>query len=196
MNDSASSIEGGNGGVEQVVFKSGTSLPADIVIISAGVRSDTDLAKTAGIAVKGGIIVNDAMETSVPDIYAAGDAIEHNGRMYGIWPAAKEQGRTAGLNMAGVPTAYRVTMPSNMLKITGIDLYSAGDINHNDSNVYSSKSESSYKKLMVCDEKPKSAIVLGDKDAIRVAQKVMEGSVPYNDLIKLIGEKNDPNGNS
>jgi hypothetical protein len=49
---------------------------------------------------------------------------------------------------------------------------------------------------MVCGEKPKSAIVLGDKDAIKVAQKVMEGSVPYNDLIKLIGEKNDPNGNS
>jgi nitrite reductase (NADH) large subunit len=68
------------------------------------------------------------METSEKDIFGAGDVIEHRERLYGIWPAAEEQGRVAGINMAGGTAIYKGSTPSNLLKVAGVDLMAAGDI--------------------------------------------------------------------
>ena len=68
------------------------------------------------------------METGIPDIYAAGDLVQHNNIFDGIWPAAEKQGEVAGINMAGGDTEYHGTTISNILKVAGIDICAAGDI--------------------------------------------------------------------
>ncbi len=90
--------------VENVILKSGQRIKTGAVIICAGIRGRIELAREADIKIDKGIVVNDCMQTSIENIYSAGDPAEHNGRLYGLWPAAKEQGRIAGLNMAGVST--------------------------------------------------------------------------------------------
>jgi len=111
-----------------VALEGGEQIRGDMVLISAGVRPEMKLAKDIGLEMNLGVKVNDQMETGIKDIYAAGDLIEHNSRFYGIWPAAMEQGRIAGLNMSGQAASYSGTVLSNTLKVVGIDLTAAGDI--------------------------------------------------------------------
>ena len=144
-----------------------------------------ELALEAGIEAKNGIIVDDHMRTSASDIYAAGDPIEHRGRVYGIWPAAQDQGRIAGLNMAGEETPYAGTIMSNTLKITGIDLYSAGDFNAPNCEMLVSEGDSSYKKLLLNINDPVGAIVLGDAEAVRIARKVIDRKADPGEMKKL-----------
>ncbi len=118
----------GRNRVEGLLLEDGRKIKGDIVIISAGIRPDIRLAKEAGLEVNKGLIVNDRMETSEKDIFGAGDVIEHRERLYGIWPAAEEQGRVAGINMAGGTAIYKGSTPSNLLKVAGVDLMAAGDI--------------------------------------------------------------------
>ena len=88
-------------GVDGVRLEGGETLSARMVVISAGVRPNMELAKDLGLDHDKGIQVNERLRTSVPHIYAAGDVAEFRGMPYGIWPAAMEQGKIAGANMAG-----------------------------------------------------------------------------------------------
>jgi nitrite reductase (NADH) large subunit len=113
--------------VEGLRLKDGRTVEGQMVIISAGVRPNIKLAQAMGLETKNGILVNDRLETK-EGIFAAGDVAEHRGRVYGIWPAAQRQGEIAGVNMAGGNSLYEGTVVSNTLKVVGIDLTSAGDI--------------------------------------------------------------------
>ena len=117
----------GNNNIEQVILEDGDILPAEMVIISAGVRPNLELAKMLGLKTDKGLVVDKYMQTSKADIYAAGDVIEFEGKTYGIWPAAMEQGKIAGMNISGGATAYEGTILSSILKVAGIDLASAGE---------------------------------------------------------------------
>jgi len=172
LGESVLSIRG-SGSVESVLLKSGTEIPAGAVIISTGIKGRNELALSAGAEVKRGIVVDDYMATTVEGIYAAGDPVEHDGCLYGIWPAAREQGRIAGLNMAGAVTPYPKTLSSNVLKITGIDLYSAGEFNRDDAETYSCAADGTYIKFLQKGG-PLGAVILGDPAAIRIARNVME----------------------
>ncbi len=101
-------------------------IPAELVLISAGVRPNIDLAKLAGLEVNRGITVNEHMQTSNPDIYAAGDVCEFHGVSYGLWIPAKKQGEVAGRHAAGQPADFAGDPPSAKLKVLGIDLFSIG----------------------------------------------------------------------
>jgi nitrite reductase (NADH) large subunit len=148
-----------------VELQDGESLTADLVLISAGVRPELTLAQSLGLAVDKGVKVDDQMKTALDDVYAAGDLIEHRGRFYGIWPAAQEQGRVAGAAMAGQKVAYAGTVPSNRLKVVGIDLFAAGEIDV-EGNLESLVSQNAkrhiYRKLVMKDNVLVGAILLGD----------------------------------
>ena len=149
----------------QVYLKGGDKLEGDLVLISAGVRPDLTLAQALGLEVDKGVKVDDNMKTSREDIYAAGDLIEHRGRLYGIWPAALEQGRVAGAVMAGQAATYGGTLPSNVLKVVGIDLVAAGDIDADgklEAIVHKDEARKTYRKLVVRDNFLVGAILLGD----------------------------------
>jgi nitrite reductase (NADH) large subunit len=148
-----------------VVLESGERLPADMVLISAGVRPELTLAQALGLEIDKGVKVDDAMRTSRPDIYAAGDLVEHRGRFYGIWPASMEQGRVAGAAMAGQDAKYEGTVPANTLKVVGIDLMAAGEIDvEGQLTALASQDEAqkTYRKLVFKDHVLVGAILLGD----------------------------------
>jgi len=148
-----------------VCLESGEKLQGDLVLISAGVRPELTLAQALGLEIDKGVKVDDAMKTSRDDVYAAGDLVEHRGRFYGIWPAALEQGRVAGAAMAGQAAIYQGTLPSNVLKVVGIDLVAAGDIDADaklEAIVQRDEAQKTYRKLVIQDNLLVGAILLGD----------------------------------
>lgn len=168
----------GETAVTGVRLADGEELPAAVVVVSAGIRPNVDLARTAGCAVDKGVVVDDGMATSVDGIFAAGDCTEHRGRTYGIWPAAEAQGRVAGAAAAGAETTYRGTIPSNRLKVTGVDVFSAGDFDPDgklEADV--ERGEGTYRKLVHgSDDTLVGAILIGDlRDQRAIARAIDEG---------------------
>ena len=102
-----------NGGLASQL-ESGKTINADMILISAGTRPDLTLARALGLDIDKGVKVDDTMKTGLDGIYAAGDLIEHQGRYYGLWSAAMEQGKVAGAAMAGQPARYEGTVISKM----------------------------------------------------------------------------------
>lgn len=163
--------------VKSIILDDGTIIDCDMVIISAGVKPNTELADKLGIKCNKGIPVNDRLETEIKDIYAAGDIAEHKGICYGIWPAAEEQGKIAGINMAGGSAIYTGTLPSNILKIAGINLISAGNIDpdKNLEAIVQKNSESFiYKKLVIKDNCIVGCILYGNIDIWKKIKKAMD----------------------
>lgn len=131
--------------VEAVLLESGESFPADIVIVSAGVRANIGIAKDAGIETDRAVIVNEKMETNLPDIYAAGDCAQYNGANIAIWPVASEMGRVAGANIAGEETAYVPELSGMTFAGLNTMLYAIGDVG--------TKADVVYKTLEIKDDK-------------------------------------------
>lgn len=151
--------------VAGLILEDGTIINTDLIIISAGIRPSAELGKKLGISVNKGLPVDDRMETGIKDIFAAGDLIEHRGMFYGIWPAAQKQGEIAGVNMAGGNAVYEGTTMSNVLKVVGIDLAAAGDIDAEgkcESIVHKDKDRYIYKKLIIKDNVLSGCILYGD----------------------------------
>ncbi len=119
----------GENKVSGLRFEDGREIKAEMVIISAGVRSNKNIAEKCGINVNRGIIVNEYMETSIKDVYAAGDVAELNEKVLGLWPIADNQGKIAGLNSIGIKSAYKEEKPSSMLMVMDMNVFSIGDIN-------------------------------------------------------------------
>lgn len=117
--------------VENVVLKDGRDLPADIVLISAGIKPNLALATALNLEIDRAIVVNEFMETSQPGIYAAGDCAQFPGDICGLWTTSRAQALVAGHNLA-LPTGERkVHVPApqpNFLKVAGIDLIAAGNL--------------------------------------------------------------------
>ena len=154
-------------GALSVLAEGGFEESGDFIIISAGIRPNLEVAREAGLKTDKGVAVDEFMQTSASDVFAAGDNIELNGRMWGIWPAARDQGIVAGRNMAGKKTAYSGTLLSTKLKVAGIELASAGDIdpeNKLESELVCKKDECVYQKIVKKDGKIVGAIFLGDTD--------------------------------
>ena len=168
--------------VEALVLDDGTRIDCDMIIISAGVRHNPLLALKLSLPVDKGVIVNNKMETGIPDIYAAGDLVQHNGIFYGIWPAAEKQGEVAGINMAGGNTEYHGTVISNTLKVAGIDICAAGDINAEglkDSILFKDADNYIYKKMVVQNNTIVGTILYGD---IRDRQKIIKAMETRKDI--------------
>lgn len=166
-------IEGTPGDM-RAVLKDGRIVEGGIVIVSAGIRSETTLARAAGISVDRGIIVDRRMETSIKGIFAAGDCAQYNGTVYGIWPACLDQAAVAGAAAAGSEAAYEGTVNSTTLKIAGIDLVSMGNIDADcDLQCEVRQSESSYRKLVFDGDRLVGVILFGDVSEKRDLAKRM-----------------------
>jgi nitrite reductase (NADH) large subunit len=112
---------------ESVLLADGRRIPADLVVLAIGIRPNIDLARAAKLDVNRGILVGDDMATSDPEIYAIGECIEHNGQVFGLIAPIWDQARVCGAQLAGDATAVYVPPPVfTSLKITGIDVFSAG----------------------------------------------------------------------
>ena len=152
--------------VTGLLLADGRQLACDMVIVAAGIRANALLAREMGLAVDKGVLVDDRMVTSQPEVFAAGDLVQHNGVTYGIWPAAQQQGEVAGANMAGGDRCFTGMVPANLLKVAGIDLFAVGDIDADGRHRPLSFREPAlhqYRKLVLDEEaRPIGAILFGD----------------------------------
>lgn len=174
----------GDDNVAALLLEDGTRIEGDLVIVSAGVRPQAALATKLGLTVNKGVVVNDRMETGAGDIWAAGDLIEHRERFYGIWPAAQKQGEVAGINMAGGDSVYEGTTMSNVLKVVGVDLAAAGDIDAEgkcETIMHKDQEKYIYKKLVIKDNILSGCILYGDISG-------------YHGILKAIDEKKNIEG--
>ncbi|MBN1878334.1 MAG: NAD(P)/FAD-dependent oxidoreductase [Anaerolineae bacterium] len=158
----------GNVHVTGVRLKSGREFPAQTVLCAAGVRSNVWLAQAAGLRVERGVVVDNTMLTSVPDIYAAGDVAVYKGYNWAIAPIAQAQARIAAANMAGESTVYDVVVPSTTLKVVGIDVASVGIVNPEEDEDckevrFLDEEAGIYKKIVLQDGIIVGAIVINDK---------------------------------
>jgi nitrite reductase (NADH) large subunit len=161
------------------LLEGGETLSGQMVVISAGVRANLELAEPLGLKTDKGVVVDERLRTNQPDIYAAGDVAEFRGMPYGIWPAAAEQGKVAGVNMAGGEATYNGTTMANTLKVVGVDLASAGNIDAE--NEFESKvatDEDHYKKIVLENNQIIGCIMLGDTKG-------------FNEITKMMSEKRD-----
>ncbi|MEO8151453.1 MAG: nitrite reductase large subunit NirB [Rhizobacter sp.] len=164
--------DGGKGGrVMAVQFKDGTEVPADLVVMAAGIRPNTELALKIGLHCfndgRGGIVVNDTMQTITdPRIYSVGECAAHRGIAYGLVAPLFEQGKVCATHLAEFGIGrYTGSQTSTKLKVTGIDLFSAGDFMGGDGCeeiVMSDPYGGVYKKLVIKDDKLIGACMYGD----------------------------------
>lgn len=163
--------------VRGVLLEDGTMIDGGLVIVSAGVRAQAELAGKLGLTVNMGIAVNDRMETEKEGFFAAGDVIEHRDMFYGIWPAAQRQGEIAGINMAGGNAFYEGTTMSNVLKVAGIDLAAAGDVDADGkyhSIIHKDSDNFIYKKIVIKENVISGCILYGDITGYRKILKAID----------------------
>lgn len=152
--------------VTGIKFKDGSEIEADLVVMAVGIRPNMALAEQAGIHCERGIVVNDTMQTFDPSIYAVGECVQHRGTCYGLVAPLFEQAKVAANHLAQIGIArYEGSVTSTKLKVTGIDLFSAGEYNEKEGDetlVLRDPAMGVYKKLVVRDNKIKGAVMYGD----------------------------------
>jgi len=167
----------GEGGVKGLKFKSGEQLAAQTAIAAAGVRPNIRLAADAGLEADKGIVVDDSLQTSHPGIFAAGDNVQHRDKVYGIIPASFNQARLAAFNIAGNEKKYTGTIPSNTLKVVGVDLTSIGLVNPEEGTAEEFRKtveeQGIYKKIVIQEGKLAGAIWMGTKQNISEINRII-----------------------
>ena len=158
--------EKSGGRVVAVRFKDGMEIPADLVVMAAGIRPNYALAEKSGIYCNRGIVVNDTMQTYDPKIYAVGECVSHRGIAYGLVAPLFEQAKVAANHLAGYGIGrYTGSVTSTKLKVTGIDLFSAGQFmggKDTEEIVLNDPHGGVYKKLVIKDNKLVGGVMYGD----------------------------------
>ena len=170
-------IVSGEHGATGVLLKNGRLAQGEFILFSTGVRPNATVAQEAGIAIGRGIQVNDSMQTSAPDVYAAGDVVEHRGRVYGIVPPCLEQARVAAQNMVSPGTAtYEGSIMSSSLKTCGIDVLSMGNINPTQEQhvqVIQAQGQQAYRKVVLENGIIVGVILYGTMNGARQLQQAL-----------------------
>jgi len=154
------------GRVKSVKFRDGEELEADLVVMAIGIRPNYSLAESAGIHCNRGIVVNDTMQTFDPRIYAVGECVAHRGISYGLVAPLFEMAKVCATHLAQFGIGrYTGSVTSTKLKVTGIDLFSAGDFSGGEGTeeiVLHDAVGGVYKKLVIKDDKIIGSVLYGD----------------------------------
>ena len=152
--------------VQGVVLADGRQLTADLVVMAVGIRPNIELAKKTGLYCERGVVVNDTLQTYDPAIYAVGECVQHRGQTYGLVAPLFEQAKVCANHLAHHGIArYEGSITSTKLKVTGIDLFSAGDFAGDDSTeelIMQDAGTGVYKKLVLKDHRIQGAVMYGD----------------------------------
>lgn len=178
----------GDASVTGVRLDDGTVYPADLVIVSSGVRANIAIAKEAGLETDRGVIVNEKMETSASDIYACGDCAVYNGINYAIWPQALSMGKIAGANAAGDLLVYEQIAPALTFEGMNTALFAAGDNGKNPKLEYRTKevrdqANKTYEKYYFVDNKLAGVILIGDTSKMVKLTDALNEKYPYEKIL-------------
>ena len=155
----------GQNRVEAVLLEDGTVYDADIVLMAVGIRPETRVAKDAGLEIARGIVVDDAMRTSDPHILSIGECVEHNGALYGLVAPLYDQAKVVAATLLGQEAGFVPVELSTKLKVTGCDLFSAGDFGDapdREEIVFRDATRGVYKRLVLKDNVLIGAVLYGD----------------------------------
>ncbi|MYM55813.1 nitrite reductase large subunit NirB [Thalassovita mangrovi] len=155
----------GEGRAEAVLLEDGGTLPADLVVMAVGIRPETRLATDAGLTVARGIEVDAQMRTSDPDIVAVGECIEYDGQLFGLVAPLYDQAKIVAKTLLDEPDAFVVKDTATKLKVTGCDLFSAGDFAAGEGRediVFRDPARGIYKRLVIEGDRLVGAVMYGD----------------------------------
>ncbi|SEN69604.1 nitrite reductase large subunit NirB [Lihuaxuella thermophila] len=167
--------------VKGLKFKDGSKIEADLVVMAVGIRPNVALAKESKIKINRGIVVNDYLETNIPNVYAVGECAEHRGIVYGLVAPLYEQGAVLAKRICGVKTEpYQGSVVSTKLKVSGVDVFSAGEFMDQPDTValrYQDDFNGIYKKVLLRNNKVVGAVLFGDtSDGARLFQMIRAGA--------------------
>ncbi len=195
----AASLQGEEGRVTGVRLDTGALLPAQLVIVAIGVRPNTGLAAEAGAAVNRGVLVDDHMRTSLPDVFAAGDVAEGYDMLLGesrpiaIWPSAYLQGEVAGANMAGADLYFHGSVAMNSIQVCGLPTISVGLADPAQAEEvleYNSPDGHHYRRLFLRDNRIIGAVFVGDIDRAGIITGLIREGIDVSEFKqKLIGRE-------
>ena len=159
-------IAGSEGRVSSLRFKDGEEIPADLVVMAVGIRPNIELAKSAGLHCDRGIVVSDTMQTHDPRIYAVGECVAHRGSTYGLVAPLFEMAKVCATHLAEFGIGrYQGSITSTKLKVTGVDLFSAGNFTggeHSEEIVLHDAAGGVYKKLVIENDRIVGGVMVGD----------------------------------
>lgn len=171
----------GQNEVTGIRFKERREIKTEMAIVAAGVRPNIRIAKDAGLETDHGLVVNDYLQSSDPEIFAAGDAVQHRGKIFGIIPASFNQARLAATNILGQKKKYEGTIPSNTLKVAGLDLTSIGLVNPEEGGFEElrkeKREEGVYKKVVIQNGVVVGAIWLGTKKGVNEINRIISQKI-------------------
>jgi nitrite reductase (NADH) large subunit len=153
------------GGLDKLVFKDGSELPTDLVVMAVGIRPNVALAKKVGLQVDKAILVNDTMQTFDPCIYAVGECVQHRGALFGLVAPLFEQAKVCANHLAEMGIArYVQTATATSLKVSGVSLFSAGDFTdaEAESLILRDPASGVYKRLLVKNDRVIGSVLYGD----------------------------------
>ncbi|MEI9811398.1 MAG: nitrite reductase large subunit NirB [Acidobacteriota bacterium] len=181
----------GNGHVEGVEFGDGERIEADLVVIAAGIRPNADLGRKAGLEVNRGIVVDDYMVTSDPDILAVGECTEHRGQCFGLVAPLYDQGRVLAATITGnAGPVFSAASPVAKLKIMGVDIFSAGSMDEKEEGIevvkYEDPALGLYKKLLVKENRLQGVILVGDASDEGIYKEWMKNGTDLSALRRQI----------
>lgn len=149
-----------------LLFADGTKLSADLIVLAVGISPNVGLAAASGILTNRAIVVDDYLRTSAPNVYAVGECAEHDGIVYGLVAPLYEQGKVLARKLTGHPTPpYRGSVPYAMLKVSGVDVFSAGDIRGDGVEIASQRYDGlagTYRKVTMREGRVAGAVLYGD----------------------------------
>jgi nitrite reductase (NADH) large subunit len=184
--------------VDGISFKDGTSIEADMVVISCGIRPNAEIAKDSGLTVERAIVVDDQLRSSDEDIFGVGECVQHRGRVYGLVEPLYEQAKVLADQICETnPTArYEGSRLATSLKVMGVELTSIGEVNApvtgmQDAQVlvHSDPERGQYRKLVIRDGRLAGAIVLGGSESVGLLMRLFKRNdpVPEQPLELLVG---------
>jgi nitrite reductase (NADH) large subunit len=158
-------IKGQDGKVRALMLDDGTELPCDLLVMAVGIRPNVALAQSSGLAVGRGIHVDDQMLTSDADILAVGECVEHDGEIFGLVAPLYDQAKVAAETLLGQEAQFVQKSLSTKLKVTGCDLFSAGDFAEGEGRediVFRDPARGVYKRLVIEGNTLVGAVMYGD----------------------------------
>lgn len=161
----SSRILGEDGRVRALELDTGEEVPCDLLVMAVGIRPNVALAQQAGLAVGRGIHVDDQLCTSDGDIYALGECVEHDGAVFGLVAPLYDQAKVLAATLAGQAASFRQKELSTKLKVTGVDLFSAGDFADGEGRediIFRDPARGVYKRLVVEENRLVGAVLYGD----------------------------------
>jgi nitrite reductase (NADH) large subunit len=171
--------------VRGVLLEDQSTIDTDLLVVATGIRSNSYLARTAGLDVNQGVVVDNLLKTSHPDVFAAGDVAEHHGLVYGTWAPAQYQGSIAGMNAAGAKAEFGGIPRSNALKVLQLELLSIGQIEPVDGSyeTVEKQADEQYFRFVFRDSHLVGAILLGDAKLATKVKKAVESGHDFSDLL-------------